>query len=146
MEPSPPHRRALELDRAGYAEFRDRIVRVESEGVEHEPRAYPGYPRVALDRVRARPLVSLDGALAARRSVRALGTAMPQRRALSRLLRFGHGATGEGGRGPAPSAGGLQALELFAVAFEPSWLEPGVYHYDRAGHHLSRIVPEASRA
>src|SRR5215218_399417 len=100
------YRRALELDRPKYAEFRDRIVRVEAEGVEHEPRSYPGYPRVALDRPRSRPLVSLDGALASRRSSREMGTETPSRRALGRLLGLGHGVTGADGRGPSPSAGG----------------------------------------
>jgi SagB-type dehydrogenase family enzyme len=50
-----------------------------------------------------------------------------------------------GGRGPAPSAGSLQAIELYLVVLAGAWLAPGVYHYDRAGHHLSRIAPVAAR-
>jgi len=138
-------RRYLELDRAGYPEFRDRIVAAEAEAAEHEPRTYPGYPRVALERVRARRLASLDRALAERRSRRDLGTRGPSRRDLSRLLFFSHGANATLGRGPVPSAGGLQALELYTVWLAGGWLEPGVYHYDRAGHHLSRVVEGARR-
>jgi SagB-type dehydrogenase family enzyme len=45
-----------------------------------------------------------------------------------------------------PSAGGLQALELYVAWLASAWLPPGVYHYDRAGHHLSRVVAGADRA
>jgi SagB-type dehydrogenase family enzyme len=38
-----------------------------------------------------------------------------------------------------PSAGSLQGLELYLAIFESAWLERAVYHYDRAGHFLSRI-------
>ena len=47
--------------------------------------------------------------------------------------------------GPVPSAGGLQALELYLVVFETGWLPTGLYHYDRAGHHLSQIAEGAER-
>ncbi len=45
-----------------------------------------------------------------------------------------------------PSAGGLQALELYLVALTPSWLPPGLYHYDRAAHQLAQLAPGADRA
>src|SRR5262249_41310128 len=41
--------------------------------------------------------------------------------------------------------GGLQALELYLAAFESAWLPAGVYHYDRGGHHLSQLTPDADR-
>ena len=77
---------------------------------------------------------------------RALGTELPPRKVLSRLLRFGHGLSASRFRGPVPSAGGLQALELYLVVLEPAWLPTGVYHYDRAAHHLAQVVPGATRA
>ena len=63
----------------------------------------------------------------------------PSRRTLGRLLFGAHGITSFEHRGPTPSAGCLQALELYLVALTPSWLPPGLYHYDRAGHHLARL-------
>src|SRR5437867_6201495 len=54
---------------------------------------------------------------------------MPSRAVLSRLLRFAHGIRADRARGPVPSAGGLQALELYLVTFEETWLPPGVYHF-----------------
>ena len=57
-----------------------------------------------------------------------------------------HGISADRARGPVPSAGGLQALELYLVALESSsWLPAGVYHFDRAGNHLSQIVSSANR-
>jgi len=137
--------RSLELDRAGYPEFRDRIVAADAEVVEHEPRTYPGYPRVELERIAPRRLASLDRALAGRRSRRELDARALSRHELSRILLYSHGVNATLGRGPVPSAGGLQALELYAVWLAGGWLEPGVYHYDRAGHHLSRVVEGATR-
>jgi SagB-type dehydrogenase family enzyme len=138
--------RLSELDRASFPEFRDRILRHEQEQIPPEPRSYPGYPSWPLDRVRPRLLASLDRALSARRSARALGTDFPTRRALSRLLLFAHGVNAGQGRGPVPSAGGLQALELYLVALVPSWLPPGLYHYDRTAHQLAQLAPGADRA
>ena len=57
-----------------------------------------------------------DRVLRARRCVRTLQPTLPPRRTLSRLLRLGHGALASEGRGPVPSAGGLQALELYGEA------------------------------
>jgi SagB-type dehydrogenase family enzyme len=136
----------LELDRSSYPEFRDRIVASERATVTHEPRSYPGYPRVTLDRVRARSLVALDRMLDSRRSRRMLGTELPSRRNVSRILRFAHGVTGSDGRGPVPSSGALQALELYCVVLDGTWIEAGAYHYDRKGHFLSRVVQGAERS
>ena len=138
----------LELDAASYPEWRDGILAAEASGeaLPGEPRTYPGYSRWPLDRARPRWGPSLDRALAARRSRQDLGTALPARRTLSRLLGASHGITGPRSAGPVPSAGGLQALELYLVALEPGWLPAGVYHYDRAGHHLSQLAGGATRA
>jgi SagB-type dehydrogenase family enzyme len=144
MTPRVP---SLELDAASYPEFRDGIVAAEAAGNAWPgtPRTYPGYPRWALDPVRPRPWGSLDRVLAARRCVRNLAVTLPTRRDLSRLLRASHGVTGSVFGGPVPSAGGLQALELYLVAFEEGWLPAGLYHYDRGGHHLSQVAPHATR-
>lgn len=138
----------LELDPVSYPEWRDSIVAAVTSGeaLPGEPRSYPGYPRWPLDRIQPRLWGSLDRVLARRRCLRDLSTALPAPRVLSRLLQSGHGVTGLLSAGPVPSAGGLQALELYLVVFEPGWLPAGLYHYDRAGHHLSQIAVGAGRA
>ncbi|HET7504143.1 MAG TPA: SagB/ThcOx family dehydrogenase, partial [Kofleriaceae bacterium] len=110
------------------------------------PRSYPGYPRWPLPRGRQRWRSSLDRALLRRRSVRALGRALPAAGELGRICRLAHGVCGDAGRGPVPSAGGLQALELYAAVLEPGWLPAGVYHYDRAGHALAGVADPLDRA
>jgi SagB-type dehydrogenase family enzyme len=138
--------RLTELDRARWPEIRDCILRFDPHEKPADPRGYPGYPRWPLDRVRQRLFPSLDRALAARRSAHALTNALPSRRALGRLLQYAHGVTDDGGRGPVPSAGNLQALELYLVVLQRDWLPAGLYHYDRAGHALAQIAADADRA
>jgi SagB-type dehydrogenase family enzyme len=138
----------FELDAASYPEWRDGILAAEASGaaMPASPRTYPGYPRWPLDAVRSRLYGSIDRLLVRRRCARELGTTLPSRRALSRLLWAGHGITGPLFTGPVPSAGGLQALELYLVVLVRRWLPVGIYHYDRAGHHLSQIAGNAERA
>jgi SagB-type dehydrogenase family enzyme len=137
-----------ELDPTTYPAWRDGILEAEASGaaLPGEPRSYPGYPRVPLPRVRRRLWPPLDRVLVARRSAYPLGTAQPSRRILSRLLLMAHGVAGAQGRGPAPSAGGLQALELYLSPLAPGWLPPGTFHYDRGGHYLSQVSSDGGRA
>lgn len=137
--------RDTELDRTSYPEFRDRILEFERETPKVELRSYPGYPKLPLVRCRPRPLVGLDKTLMSRRSFRRLGADLLSKRDLGRLLQFAHGISGREGRGPAPSSGGLQSVEVYLATFESSWLPRGIHHYDRAGHHLSRVTDEADR-
>jgi SagB-type dehydrogenase family enzyme len=127
------------LDRTSFPEFRDSITAASHEPLDKSPRTYPGYPRVDLDSVPPRLWPSLDKALLKRRCARSLSTRLPSRRVLSRILKFSHGATHGENRGPVPSAGSLQGLELYVAILELGWIEPGIYHYDRAGHFLSRV-------
>lgn len=145
MDPEFTPLRATELDATNFPEWRARIAAFEADAAAIEPRTYPGYPRWPLLRVGARPWPPLDRALRRRRSPRTFSAGMPSQRVLSRLLRLAHGVNADRARGPVPSAGGLQALELYLVTFEPSWLPCGVYHFDRAGNHLSQISSSASR-
>jgi SagB-type dehydrogenase family enzyme len=140
--------RRTELDRTTFPALRERIAQAEFEAFVPRARSYPGYPRWVLERVRPRRWsgASLEGVLATRRSAPALSTATPHRRILSRLLQAAHGITAELDRGPTPSAGGLQALELYLVHWVSSWLPSGLYHYDRRGHHLSQVADRADRA
>lgn len=138
----------LELDATSYPEWRDAIAAAEATGaaLPGEPRTYPGYPRWPLDPVRPRWRPSFDRVLGERRCLRDLDPSLPPGPVLSRLLKTSHGITGPHAAGPVPSAGGLQALELYLVTFAPGWLPAGVYHYDRAGHHLSQLGDGADRA
>jgi SagB-type dehydrogenase family enzyme len=139
--------RWTELDRSTYPAWRDGILEAEASGsaMPAPPRSYPGYPRWTLERVRPRLWPSLDRVLSRRRCVYPLGTALPSRRRISRLLQISHGITGETNRGPVPSAGGLQALELYVILLTPGWVPTGWYHYDRVGHHLSQLVSDVDR-
>jgi SagB-type dehydrogenase family enzyme len=140
--------RRTELDRATFPDLREQIARAEAAGDASvfRARSYPAYPRWPLERVPFRRWgAGLEAVLAARRCHAVLDPSMPDRRVLSRLLQSAHGINGEHHRGPTPSAGGLQALELYLVHWAASWLPPGVYHYDRAGHHLAQIVEGADR-
>jgi SagB-type dehydrogenase family enzyme len=142
------HMSFFELDAASYPEWREGILAAEAGGEAQpgEPRSYPGYPRWPLDRVRPRLWGSLDRVLRRRRCLRDLGTDLPPRRVLSRLLGAGHGITGPLAAGAVPSAGGLQALEVYLVVFGAGWLPAGLYHYDRPRHHLSQLAAGATRA
>lgn len=116
------------------------------EAADSAPRAYPGYPRVALPPHKPKTFaMSIDRVLAARRSRYPVGTALPDAATLGRILALSHGITGEHARGPVPSAGGLQALELYLASWAPGWLPAGWYHYDRAAHALARLVDGTSR-
>ena len=137
--------RDSELDRTTYPEMRDQVIAFEQDPAPHETRRYPGYPACPLVRCRPRPLARLDKTLLSRRCRRRLGVQMPSKRDLSRILEFAHGVCGGEGRGPVPSAGGLQSVELYLAAFEASWLPAGIHHYDRARHRLSRILDVALR-
>ena len=132
---------ATELDPTSFPAWREAIARFDDAGApDHAPRSYPGYPRWALPHAGRRWRSSLPRALAGRRSYRALGRELPTARALGRICELAHGVCGDAGRGPVPSAGGLQALELYLAVLEPGWLPVGVYHYDRAGHALAGIA------
>ncbi|MSQ93164.1 MAG: SagB/ThcOx family dehydrogenase [Gemmataceae bacterium] len=137
--------RLTELDRTTWPEIRDQILQFEHVESLSEPRSYPGYPHWPLAHVSARLWPPLDRVLRARRSQRRLGTDLPARKTLSRLLLFAHGVHAELARGPVPSSGGLQSLELYLVNFATGWLPTGLYHYDRAGHHLAQIAKDADR-
>lgn len=140
--------RTTELDVTSFPSWRDTILEANAQAETHAnlPRTYPGCPTVRLKRPRARLWPSLDRALAARRSPTVLGTRMPSQRLLGRVLWCAHGITGPDARGPVPSAGGLQALELYMAAVVPGWLASGTYHYDRAGHYLSWAAQGHDRA
>lgn len=147
MSRTPHVLRPTELDATTWPAWQEGLVAYEAAPPATPPRSYPGYPCWPLPRSRPRLWPALDTTLLRRRSVRAMGEALPSRSVLGRLLQMSHAATEATGQGPTPSAGSLQALELYLVHLAaPAWLPPGAYHYDRSGHHLSQIIEGADRA
>lgn len=132
--------RRSELDSTTFPEFRDQILRAEADGIVHQCRSYSGYPKIPLPRFKPRRLVALEQTLLERRSHRKLDTTFPGWKAIGRILQFAHAVNADQSRGPVPSGGGLQALEIYIVAFGQ-----GLYHYDRAGHFVSEIRKNAVR-
>jgi SagB-type dehydrogenase family enzyme len=139
--------RSTELDRTSFPAWRDGILEAEASGAAHPgpPRSYPGYPRWPLERVRPRLWPPLDRMLLRRRCRYPLGVELPSGKQFSRILQSAHGITGNAGAGPTPSAGGLQALELYLAVWHNGFLPAGFYHYDRVGHHLSQLGAGLSR-
>ncbi|MCA9559152.1 MAG: SagB/ThcOx family dehydrogenase [Myxococcales bacterium] len=140
-----PDRRALalldgtRLDAATLPAFRDGALAAEAAGVTHTLRRYPGHPTVSLPRPRPRRLTALDATLLGRRSVRHLGARIPSAKTLGALLGLGFGVHETVGRGPTPSAGGLQSLSLYLAVLGDGWLAPGAWHYDREAHALAHL-------
>jgi SagB-type dehydrogenase family enzyme len=82
--------------------------------------------------------LTVEQALARRRSVRAFDAAPLTLGQLSQLLWAAQGVTHPRGFRTAPSAGALYPLELYLVAGDVTGLAPGVYKYRADGHQLSR--------
>lgn len=127
------------MDRTTWPDFRDQVLEYVADAASLQPRSYPGYPSWPLPRCRPRPWPALEQTLWSRRTAQTLSTHLPSRRQLSRLLQFSHGVSANPGHGPTPSAGGLQALELYCVNFVDAWLPAGLYHYERAAHALAQL-------
>jgi SagB-type dehydrogenase family enzyme len=138
----------MHLDPTSFPAWRERLQQAEASGeaTPRPPRSYPGHPTVALPPYRARwwpP--SLDRLITRRRSS-IPGTALPSPETLGHLLTLSHGVTGEQARGPVPSAGGFQALELYLGVLTPGWLGAGVWHYQRMTHSLARVADATKEA
>ena len=89
--------------------------------------------------------MSLEEALAARRSVREFGPQSLTDRELSQLLWAVQGITGHDGLRTAPSAGALYPLEVWVA------MASGLYHYDPHAHRLAQqlerdLRPDMCRA
>lgn len=136
--------RWTELNACNYPEFRETILH--SEMMESmSPRSYPGYPSWKLPKVRFFQGKTLEKSLTQRRSKRKLSTQLPSIKRLSRWLHFSHRFHPQHQGGSVPSAGSLQALELYLAIWENDWIPSGLYHYDRLGHHLSQISNSVNR-
>lgn len=104
----------------------------------------PGRPetgklvRVLLPPPRLDGPVSLEKALAGRRTRRDLPGGEMLLAELGQLLWAAQGRTGPDGFRTAPSAGALFPLEVFVVTGRVAGVAPGIYRYDPSGHALER--------
>jgi SagB-type dehydrogenase family enzyme len=86
--------------------------------------------------------VSVEEAIAARRSVRSFTEEAITLEQVSQLMWAAQGIT-EPSRGlrAAPSAGATYPLEVYILINQGDGIEPGAYHYIPQGHKLERIPP-----
>jgi SagB-type dehydrogenase family enzyme len=89
--------------------------------------------------------LSLEKALASRRSVRRYSAIPPSIAQISQLLWAAQGITSRDGSRTAPSAGALYPLELYVVAAKVEGLPGGIYKYRPRKHDLMRISDEDRR-
>jgi SagB-type dehydrogenase family enzyme len=99
-----------------------------------------GAGQVKLPEPRRDGKMSLETALAKRRSVREFKRDALSLAEVSQLLWSAQGITAPGGKRTAPSAGATYPLELLLVAGNVQGLAPGVYRYRPAEHDLVRLV------
>lgn len=95
-----------------------------------QPSSVAGRELVALPSARTKGEMSLEEALAGRRSIREFSAERLTDAELGQLLWAAQGVTKAGGGRTAPSAGGLYPLELYAVTPD------GIFRYVAASHGL----------
>lgn len=100
----------------------------------------------ALPRPRSESDVSVEEALARRRSIREFAPDALNLADAGGLLWAAQGMTGRYGRRTAPSAGALYPLEIYLVAGAVDELAPGVYHYSPRHHELETAAGGDQRA
>lgn len=153
-EPSPMWLQQTDLSQTQFPAWRKQVSDFDSnkDPGHVPPRTYPGYPTWPLFAPRFPSLFFLSAALLRRRSAPHLRTHLLSQKTLGRMLWHAHAAHPghETGMGPTPSAGGLNALELYLIVLDPdsnqsTWLPGGVYHYDRMAHRLAQLSEGASR-
>ena len=93
-------------------------------------------PEVTLPAPKTDGVMSVEAALAKRRSVRAYGKEALALANVSQLLWAGQGVSSPGGFRTAPSAGALYPLELYLVVGNVDELDTGVYKYVPSNHTL----------
>jgi SagB-type dehydrogenase family enzyme len=84
--------------------------------------------------------ISVEAALAKRRSVRNFSTDRLTLAEVGQLLWAAQGISSPDGRRTAPSAGATYPLEVYLICGAVSNLPPGVYRYQPESHQLVRIV------
>jgi oxazoline/thiazoline dehydrogenase len=158
------HDLLLHMETRGWSDGRPRGGTYRLRGIVDPPpdaRRHHDGAVVELERADLEELVRSDVPFAAvverRRSERRFDDARPVtaaelgrllHRAAARRILFTHQGV-ELSRRPAPSAGALAALELYAVVRRCDGLDPGLYHYEADTHrlrHIGAVPPELAGA
>jgi len=90
--------------------------------------------------------ISVEKALAARRSVRSYAALPLTLTELSQILWAAQGLSGPSGLRTTPSAGALYPLEIYILVGNVTGLPSGIYKYGCVGHVLLRTGENAKRA
>ncbi|MBT4096456.1 MAG: SagB/ThcOx family dehydrogenase [Gemmatimonadetes bacterium] len=98
-----------------------------------------GSTSVALSKPRIGTGLSVEQALAQRRSVRTFADRSVSLADLSQLLWAAQGITGHFDKRTAPSAGALHQMSIAVVAADVDALPAGIYRYDPALHDLALL-------
>lgn len=111
----------------------------------------PAAAQVAADEVllpspRLQGPVSIEAALAQRRSVRQFAAQALRAADVAQLLWAAQGISDAQGRRTAPSAGATYPLVLYLVAGRVDGMAPGVYRYRPQAHRLELLMPGDPRA
>jgi SagB-type dehydrogenase family enzyme len=128
---------------------RREIIRLLGIGVAMPRAAFAGAPSVAeikLPKPKSEGRLSVEKALAARRSVREYRSGQLALADVAQILWAAQGITHGSGLRTAPSAGALYPLEVYLVAGDVAGLRSGVYRYDPRAHRLLASAEGDKRA
>jgi hypothetical protein len=100
---------------------------------------------IKLPEARRQGTMSLEAALAARRSTRTLTRDSITLADVAQLLWSAQGVNRPDGHRTAPSAGGTYPLELYVVAARVRNLPAGVYHYVPRTHEIETVDRKSTR-
>jgi SagB-type dehydrogenase family enzyme len=116
-------------------------VRTEAEPAEEADIRAAGLGEISLPEPETSGPLSVEEAIARRRSVREYGERQVLLSEVSQLLWAAQGITGDGGlKRAAPSAGAKYPIEIFVVVGNVETLLPGIYRYRAEGHTLSPVA------
>lgn len=105
-------------------------------------KTYRNVEKIALPSPDFRGDISVEEAIARRRSVRSYADKPLKLKELSQLLFAAQGITTEEGERPlraAPSAGATYPFEIYVAVSDVEQLKNGIYHYDVPNHRLSLV-------
>lgn len=108
--------------------------------------AAPPAATVELPKPELEGRLTLEQALAARRSTREFAPGELALAEVAQLMWAAQGITGERGKRTAPSARAVYPLEVYVVANRVGGLEPGPYRYDPQAHALVAVAGEGRDA
>jgi SagB-type dehydrogenase family enzyme len=110
------------------------------------PAPPPVLQNVALPKPDLIGRMTLERALAMRRSVREYAPTPLTLREVSQILWAAHGITGPEGKRTTPSARAVYPLQVWLVANDVTGLAPGIYCYSPADHALELVAAGDHRA